>query len=520
MRHRQKHRPAALVAAFGVLGLMTAGPVGMPTSAAAAQTESAAGSTITISAADGETWSCSFNPFNPNTYFFSLGMVNEELYYINSLTGKMTPWLATAYHWSDNATVLTWTIRKGVYFNDGEPLTAEDVAYTFQLIKSNPSLDLEGIDPTLQSVSVTGPYQVTMRFKQPAATLFYYIADQIGIVPKSVWDKVKNPLTWPDAHPVGTGAYTVSACSAQNITYTANPHFWMPGLPKIKTVEVPAIIANSTANELLANGGAQWGGQFIPNVKTAYLSRNKNFRDWSPPGGFSGVYLNVTDPLLALPVRQAMAYAINRAQIATLAEDGEVPAANQSGALLPSERAWYNATVAARYNDYAYSPAKAISILERAGYKRGAGGIFQNKSGVPLSFNIITVGGYSDWVAACQIIATNLRQVGIRITQPNLSTPTYTTDTTLGKFQLAYGGPPGITIDGPFGMLRGLLYSGNSAPIGKAAASDFERYSSPKEDALFQKLNAVTNTAQAEDIIKQLEVPMLEDVPFIPTAAR
>jgi peptide/nickel transport system substrate-binding protein len=518
MRHRQKHRPAALVAAFGVLGLMTAGPVGMPTSAAAAQTESAAGSTITISAADGETWSCSFNPFNPNTYFFSLGMVNEELYYINSLTGKMTPWLATAYHWSDNATVLTWTIRKGVYFNDGEPLTAEDVAYTFQLIKSNPSLDLEGIDPTLQSVSVTGPYQVTMRFKQPAATLFYYIADQIGIVPKSVWDKVKNPLTWPDAHPVGTGAYTVSACSAQNITYTANPHFWMPGLPKIKTVEVPAIIANSTANELLANGGAQWGGQFIPNVKTAYLSRNKNFRDWSPPGGFSGVYLNVTDPLLALPVRQAMAYAINRAQIATLAEDGEVPAANQSGALLPSERAWYNATVAARYNDYAYSPAKAISILERAGYKRGAGGIFQNKSGVPLSFNIITVGGYSDWVAACQIIATNLRQVGIRITQLNLSTPTYTTDTTLGKFQLAYGGPPGITIDGPFGMLRGLLYSGNSAPIGKAAASDFERYSSPKEDALFQKLNAVTNTAQAEDIIKQLEVPMLEDVPFIPTA--
>jgi peptide/nickel transport system substrate-binding protein len=501
-----------------VLGLMTASPAGVATSVAAASAGSAAGATITIAAADGETWPCSFNPFNPNTYFFSLGMVNEELYYVNSLTGKMTPWLATAYRWSDGAKVLTWTIRKGVYFNDGEPLTAEDVAYTFQLIKSNPSLDLQGIDPTLQSVAVTGPYQVTMRFKEPAATLFYYVADQIGIVPKSVWQKVKDPLTWPDAHPVGTGAYVVAHCSPQNITYVANPHFWMPGLPKIKTVEVPAIIANSTANELLENGSAQWGGQFIPNVKTAYLSRNKNFRDWSPPAGFAGVYLNLTDPLLALPVRQAMAFAINRAQIANLAEDGEVPAANQSGALLPSEKAWYNSSVAARYDDYAYNPAKAISVLEKAGYKRGPGGIFQTKSGVPLSFSIITVGGYSDWVAACQIIATNLRQVGIKITQVNLSTPTYTTDTTLGKFQLAYGGPPGITIDGPFGMLRGLLYSGNTAPIGKAAASDFERFSSAKEDALFNELSTVTNMAQAEAVVKQLEVPMLEDVPFIPTA--
>ena len=59
----------------------------------------------------------------------------------------MTPWLATSYKWSDNAKVLTWTIRKGVMWSNGQPMTAADVAFTFNLIKQNPSLDLNAIRP-------------------------------------------------------------------------------------------------------------------------------------------------------------------------------------------------------------------------------------------------------------------------------------------------------------------------------------------------------------------------------------
>src|ERR1700722_9969689 len=116
---------AALVASSGA-AVAQAGP-----QSARLASSSSATTTLTISAADGETWPCGFNPFNPNTYFFSLGMVYEELYYVDSLTSKLTPWLATSYKWSDNATTLTWTIRKGVTFSNGEKLTAADVAYTF-----------------------------------------------------------------------------------------------------------------------------------------------------------------------------------------------------------------------------------------------------------------------------------------------------------------------------------------------------------------------------------------------------
>ena len=495
------------------------GAVGHPVSDNANATRSTANTTITISAADGETWPCSFNPFNPNTYFFSLGLVNEELYYVNSIGGTMTPWLATGYKWSDNAKVLTWTIRQGVKWTNGEPLTAADVAFTFNLIKQHPDIDLNAIDPTLQSVAQTGPYQVTMRFKSPAATLFYYIADQVAIVPESIWSKVKNPLTYQDARPVGTGPYTVGSCTPQNVLYVKNPNFWQPGLPKIQRVEVPAILTNSVANEMLADGSAQWGGQFIPDIKTYYLGRNKDYRTWSPGGGYHGIYINLKDPLLSkLPVREAMAYGINRSLVAKLAVYGEVTAANQSGVLLPSQKAWYNSSLAAKYDDYNYNPAKAVSILEKAGYKRGPAGIFQTPSGQPLSFKMIDVGGYSDIVSSVQIVSSQLAQVGIKITQVNLSTPAFSEESAAGTFQLAYAGPPGTTLDGPFSMMRGLLYSGNTAPIGQLAASNFERYSSPQEDALINKMNSTTNLAAAEQLMKQIEAPMLTDVPFIPVA--
>jgi peptide/nickel transport system substrate-binding protein len=474
-------------------------------------------STITISAADGETWPCSFNPFNPNTFFFSLGMVNEELYFVDAINGQLTPWLATGYKFSDNAKVLTWTIRKGVHFSDGTPLTAADVAYTFQLIKKNPALDLNAIDATLQSVAQTGPYQVTMRFSQPAATLFYYIADQVGIVPKSIWVKVKNPLTWPDAHPVGTGPYTVSACSPQNIEYLKNQHFWQPGLPRIDKVEVPAIITNAVANEELANGQAQWGGQFIPNINRFYLSRNKDYRAWSPVGGYHGIYINLTDPILSkLPVRQAMAYGINRDRATALADTGEMPGQNQSGVILPQQKAWYNAGLAARYHGYAYNPAEAVSILTKAGYKRSGNGTFMTPTGQPLSFSIIVVGGYSNEVAAIQVIASELASIGIQVKEDNLSSSAFSSDLSDGHFQLAYSGAPGTTIDGPYSPLRGLLYSPGTAPIGKPASSDYERFRSAKEDALFNKMGSATTVAQAQALIKQIQVPMFTDVPFIP----
>lgn len=509
-RFRRGGRLTGCLAAAGVVTLASLG-VAAPVSAGTAQQ-----SAITLSSASGEQWPCAFNPFNVNEFYFSLGLVNEELYYIDPVDDAMTPWLATSFRWSDDDKTLTWQIRKGVDFSNGTPLTAADVAYTFELIKQHPDLDVNSIDGNLASVEQTGPYQVTMEFHAPAATDFYYVADQVAIVPKSVWQSVTNLLTYKDADPIGTGPYTVESCTPESITYVKNPHYWQPGKPKIDKVIMPAILTNSVSNELLANGSAQWGGQFIPDIKSFYLAKNSGNRDWFPPYGLFGIFPNLTNPLLSkLAVRQAIAYGINRNLISELGEDGEDPPSNQAGVPLPYYQAWYNDKLASRY-DYTYDPAKAIRILEAAGFKRGADGIFETPAGKPLRFTMIAVGGYSDWVADGQLIASELSKIGIAVTNENLSNNAYQSEIADGNYQLALGNSPGRTLDGPFGMLRGLLYSGNSAPIGKPAASDYERFSSASEDALFAQLDATTNVAAEERIVKELEVPMLADVPFVP----
>jgi peptide/nickel transport system substrate-binding protein len=474
---------------------------------------------LTIDNESGGTWTCDFNPFNLSYVLYSLGPVYEPLVFVDTLqSGKATPWLASSYAWGAGNKTLTFTMRSGVKFSNGDPMTAADVVYTFNLLKQHPTLDINSVWSVLSSVTQQGSNQVLMTFKTAAVPYFYYVADQVGIVDQKVWSKVSNPVTYLDKNPVGTGAFTTGSktCTPQNIKYTANPHYWQKGEPKVGTVNYPAFLTNDTANTYLANGQAQWGSQFIPSIQKFYLAKNPHYHYWFPPVVNVSMFINLTNPLLKnVAVRQAMAYAINRQKASTIGEYGYEPASNQTGIVTPTFSSWLDSSQAAAYgNNYAYNPQKAISILEAAGFKRGSNGIFQSPSGQPLSFTIVNNGGFSDWVAAVQTIQQSLKAVGIQVTPENLAATTYQSDIYTGKYDLGYyaetGGPS------PYYELRQWLYSANSAAIGTAAGSNFERYSNPATDALINQYATTTDPATQHSIVDQLEKVMLTDVPLIP----
>src|SRR5438093_4006405 len=150
---------------------------------------------VTISNEQGTTWSCGFNPFNSDVNFLSFGTVYEELTFVNGLkSGQTTNWLASSYAWSNSNKTLTVTIRPGVKWSDGKPLTAGDVLFTFNLIKKYPALDLNASWAVLKSVTQKGD-QIVFQFKTPPVPYFYYIADQTPIVPQPGWSNFANPLT-------------------------------------------------------------------------------------------------------------------------------------------------------------------------------------------------------------------------------------------------------------------------------------------------------------------------------------
>ena len=348
---------AAQAAATSGPATATGGQPATGTSAAAADHERRAatsykpGGTVIISNEQGQTWPCQFNPFNPAVNVEAVGFVYEPLVFVNALkSGAETPMLASSYTWSSDQKSIVFTIRDGVKWNDGQPFSAADVAYTFNLMKKNAALDLYALwsGAGLQQRHRRGN-KVTMAFNQPAKPYFYNFADQVGIVPEHIFsagDAAAHPDTWPDKAPVGTGPFMVNPCTPNNITYTANPHYWMPNEPHIQKVQYPAYLDNGPANLDLASGKAQWGSQFIPNIESFYLKKSKDNHYWFPPTQNVFLFPN-NDPSHPathnLAVRQAIAYALDRSTIAKIGESGYWPAGNQSGIVLPTFQKYYDA---------------------------------------------------------------------------------------------------------------------------------------------------------------------------------
>ena len=468
----------------------------------------------------GSTWTCQFNPFNPAVTLVSFGWIYEPLEYVNILKpGSVTPWLANTSAWSNGFKTLTFTIRSGATWSDGQPFSAADVAYTFNAMKSDKAIDLNALwsadGGPLTSVALKGD-QVVFTFNAPSQPYFYLVADQTPIVPKHIWSALNQGKlhSYADTHPVGTGPYLMSSCAPQNIKYLNNPHYWQssPGhpVPAVKEVDYPAFLSNTPANLFLSQGQAQWGGQYIPNIQSFYISKDPAHRHyWFPPVLNVSLFPNLTNSVLSqLPVRQAISEAIDRPTVSRLGESGYQAPANQSGVILPTYQSWSDPSL----TPTTYSPSKAEQTLQAAGFTKGSNGIYQDKSGSPLSFTIKTISGFSDWDASLQLITQELKAVGIAVTVQDENTTSYTADLTGGHFQLAYGGSGGPAPSpgpSPYYELRGLLFSGN---IG---STNYEHYKSASTDALFNQYSSASQSQQV-NIIHEIQKVMVDQVPIIP----
>jgi len=475
------------------------------------------GGVLTIDNESGKLWDCNFNPYNGSVNGQSFGILYEPLVYDNLLNDQKTNWLASGYKWSSDSKTLTFTIRSGVKWTDGQAFGADDVVFTFNLLKDHPDADLQSDWAVLDSVAKSGSDQVVMTFKQAAVPNFYQIAGQTAIVPQHIWSAFQDPATQVVRDPVGTGPFTMSQCTGQNITYKRNPNYWQKGLPYLDEVRYPAFLDNDPANAFLAAGSAQWGGQFIPNIDTYYVAKDpKNNHYWFPPIQNINVWFNTTmAPLDKKVVRQAFAYGIDRPAVSQKGEFGYEPPGNQTGVLSPTFDSWIDKSKANQYN-YKFDVAKAQSLLQGAGYTKGGDGIYKDASGKRLSFSIINIAGYTDWVASVQVIQDNLKQVGIELKPANLDQPAYFDKLFTGNFQLAYGALSTSPGPNPYYELRNTLHSATTADIGETAAGDYGRYKNSSVDNLLDQFGTTTDSAKQHDLIKQVQAVMLEDVPVIP----
>jgi peptide/nickel transport system substrate-binding protein len=205
-----------------------------------------------------------------------------------------------------------------------------------------------------------------------------------------------------------------------------------------------------------------------------------------------------------LEVRQAISLALDRQKIALIGEGGQQPAANQTGIVVPTFQKYYDQAAVAAAGYDKPNPEKAKTLMAGLGYTEAN----------PLKLTIITITGYTDWDASLAVVKQQLKPIGIDLTVSDLAQQTFDSRLYNGDFDLAYYGQAGGPT--PYYELRQMLYSKNSAPLGKPASFNYERYLNKDVDALFDQYPTADEAGQV-DIIKKVGAAMLKDIPIIPT---
>jgi peptide/nickel transport system substrate-binding protein len=280
-------------------------------------------------------WAYRFNPFAGG--LFVDGAIYENLYIVSIHdNAKQYPMLATYYRWSADLKTLTFTIRQGVKWSDGQPFTPDDVLFSIMLGKDCSVCDTANLwvhapsqfehAPTanLASVAKRGN-TVSLAFKRVDTSIFAPLVNNLWIAPKHIWAHRKDPGTWSNPDPVGTGPFTqLQNSSSRSFDLAKNPYYWQRGEPRIRALRALLYTDANSENRDLEAGEIDWGTFFLENVANVFDRLNPNYHHYySIRTTPVELYFNQTRYPYSLPAfRQAMSMAIDRSALANNAEYG------------------------------------------------------------------------------------------------------------------------------------------------------------------------------------------------------
>ncbi|BBB02217.1 putative ABC-type dipeptide transport system, periplasmic component [Actinacidiphila reveromycinica] len=499
---------AGALAGAGTLALSACQPSGG---------SSSGGDAMLTVAAQSDNLTRVFNPYLANTAQGltytpqgSGGFIYEPLVQINTVNiGHDLPWLAKSWRWSDGNRTLTMELRSGVKWTDGEPFSADDVVFTYTMLKKNSGLNLLGVDIT--SVTAPSPTQVVFTFPEPSEQFFTNVVSA-PIVSEHIWSKVKDPTKYTDDSPVGTGPFKLDEFSAQSFTLVRNEDYWQPKA-QIKALRFVAYKDNESMTNALVQGLADWGGTYIANADKTYLSRSKHNNYWAPLAGTDGLIPNLERwPLSDIAVRRAISLGVNRKQVG--AASASPPATSVTGLPMPA----YTGSIAPQYKgvDFTQDVAKAHQTLTDAGYAKGGDGYY-HKGGKRVEFSVTFPSAYTDIASRVQVLVSQLKDIGIKLTIDTTTVTDINTRTGKGDFDSTMGYPVD-SAPRAFSYYNDTINPNLYYPIGKATPTfqNIERFQNAEAAQLFKEYPKATTDAQRQQILDGIEKIFVENLPWIP----
>lgn len=499
-----------------IIAAFAAVPAAVSTATAATASTSPGGPTLRVMS---ET---SFSTFNPFTAYFDgdLNVINSVYPRLteDNKTGNPVPYMATK--WTTSADHLTWTftIRPGLKWTDGTPLTASDVAWTYSLIMTNSAAGTSNGSLLGNFASVTAPNATTVVIttKKPQANMLY-VGATIPVVPRHVWaSHVKNLASFKNtATPVvGYGPWILTGfANNQYATLTANKDFYA-GPPAFHTL-IDQYYSNSDAAVAALRTGAldEVGEGNLTATQYQALKKAKGITVYpTESNAWTAIEINTgartksgkpfgdANPILKDPrVRKAIGLAINRKELVAKVLNGlGVPGAGYLPPAFP--QFWWNPPAS---DNPGFNPALANQILDKAGYKKGKDGIrVDPKTRKPLSFRF---GIHSDEATDQQIapyVVEWLQAVGIKLTVQSMSFTQLNSVLPKGTWDLLMDG----WATGPDPTYLLSIQTCGVLPDSPTSTGNTDAfYCNPAYDKLYSEQQTQFNAAQRTQTIDQMQ---------------
>lgn len=503
---RRARRAATALAAAGAV-LLVAGTATGCSSASSRHSE-----VLRVWAGESTPFNDNFNPFSADAVFATFGAIYEPLFFYNQLSSDApTGMLGQSFAFNADGTVLTIKVKPDLKWSDGQPLTADDVAFTFGYGPNK--------SPQMVSATATDATTVVLTYSTPQFTAESLILGSTWILPKHVWSSITDYASQTNEQPVGSGPYVVDSFSDAAYTIKANPEF-RDGEPAVKEVQYIALDSNQSAQDLLTTGKLDWTGQFIANPDSVTAGGRIGTANYQQDPTVimtcANADLGCKGPQTDPAVRQAIDLLLDRGTIAQKAFAGLTAAANPAFVLLPRDQQWLSDPA---YGDSPQSPdvAAAQEVLEGAGYTKGADGIYA-KGGVPLDMTIVSPDGWTDYNDAAKLISEQAAAAGIRIEARTVSDAEYYTPASTGDFQLMLYGLTQSLVADPYSNYHEYFDGASTAPVGTAPTSgqNFSRYSNAEVDAAVKTAAATQDVPTKQAAYATVQKHIAADLPYIP----
>ena len=455
------------------------------------------------------------NTLTPFTYvhgspgFDAMSLIYDTLF-VRAPDNTIIPWMVKEYSVENDSKVYHITLEDGLKWHDGQPLTAEDVKFTFEYVLTQSRTRFSAIGKKVENIEVKNDKEFIITLKETDVNFINNSLTDLRIIPKHIYENEADATAVTSS--VGSSMYQLVEYKSGEYYKLEAMEDYFKGSPKVKNLNLPIMTDKSSIQQGIIAG--QLAGS-TTSVSAAVLDtfNNASGIDILKADGYAPtmLYFNCErEPFNNAKFRQAISLGIDMDTIIQQVALGHATKGTPNFIREDLEEAEKGLS-------YEYNVDKANQILDEIGYhQKNSEGIRLDANGSPLQFSLLTYSDSTNRVRAAELISAQLKEIGIDVEVTSMES-TAVDDKVWPEFDVSKGRDFDMTM---WGWSAPVMLNGGS--LAALCSSDYAigndnigGYKNDAFDQLVSNYQSATTIEEANEASKEMQKFIANEYPFI-----